>query len=177
MSKTQWIIEKCNSFKDNLLFKIFLGNNQIYEHIMKSDLHFLFNNILNLFGINLYLYSYKIINRITETGYNQNWHLDGRRVFENRKGIICPSDPDNNSRFVLHNIVNNIPKYSILYYNSDYNIDFNGGTIEFINNEIIKPKKNLCILFDSNLGHRVNLQTSGLRECTLILLYELHECQ
>jgi hypothetical protein len=172
MSKTQWIIEKCNALKDNLLFKFFIGNNQIYEQILKSDLNCLFNNIFNLFGINLYLYKYKIIFRKTETGYNQNWHLDGRRVFENRKGIICPSDPTDNSRFVLHNIVNNVPKYSILYYNSDYNVDFKGGTIEFINNQIIKPQKNLCILFDSNLGHRVNLQTSGIRECALILLYD-----
>ena len=46
MSKTQWIIEKCNSLNDNLLFKMFLGNNQIYEHILKSNLDFLFTPFL-----------------------------------------------------------------------------------------------------------------------------------
>ena len=67
---------------------------------------------------------------------------------------------------------NPIPKYSILYYNSNYNKDFKGGTIEFINDQTIKPTKNMCLFFDSNLGHRVNLQTSGERECILILFFD-----
>ena len=173
MTKTEWILEKCRELNINhLLFKIFQVDNIMYEYILQNNLDLLFNNILNLYGINLYLLSYKIVNRKTETGYYQNWHLDGRRVFENRPGINCPTDPSNQSQFILHNILNPIPKYSILYYNSEYNIDFNGGTIEFINNVIIRPKKNMCIFFDSNLGHRVNLQTSGVRECTIILFFE-----
>jgi hypothetical protein len=172
MSKTSWILEKCKELNHNLMFKVFQLNSEIYKSILNNKLECLFENIHNLYSINLNRYSYKIVNRKTETGYYQNWHLDGRRVFENRKGITCPSDPINKSNFVLHNIIENIPKYSILYYNSNYNIDFTGGTIEFINNEVIKPKRDLCILFDSNLGHRVNLQTSGIRECILILLFE-----
>ena len=171
-TKNQWIREKCIELNDNLLFKIFEGNNIMYENIVKKNLDLLFSKIYNLYSVNLCLFSYKIVHRKTEEGYYQNWHIDGRRVFENRPGMICPTDPNNQMRFVLHNIFNPIPKYSILYYNSEYRKDFTGGTIEFINNQVIKPKKNMCVFFDSNLGHRVNLQTSGERECTLILFFD-----
>ena len=173
MSKTKWMIEKCKElYNNNLLFKVFECSEQVYECILKNDLSNLFNFIEDKYNIDLHLYKYSIIHRKTEKGYYQNWHLDGRRVFENRKGIECPTEPNNYSEFVLHNIISTVPKYSILYYNSDYNVDFKGGTVEFIHKIIIKPKKNLCILFDSNLGHHVNLQTSGIRDCTLILLFD-----
>jgi hypothetical protein len=172
-TKTQWIRAKCMELNNNnLLFKIFEGNNIMYENILKNNLEPLFNKILSLYSVNLYLFSYKITHRKTDAGYYQNWHIDGRRVFENRPGMICPTNPNNQTQFVLHTIFNPIPKYSILFYNSDYNKEFKGGTIEFINNQIIKPRKNMCVFFDSNLGHRVNLQTSGERECILILFFD-----
>ena len=106
MTKTEWILEKCRQLNNNhLLFKIFQGDNIIYENILENNLDLLINKIFNLYGINLYLLSYKIVNRKTETGYYQNWHLDGRRVFENRPGIICPTDPYNQSQFILPNIL------------------------------------------------------------------------
>jgi hypothetical protein len=172
-TKTQWILAKCMELNNNnLLFKIFEGNNIMYENILKNNLELLFNKILKSYGINLYLFSYKITHRKTDAGYYQNWHIDGRRVFENRPGMICPTNPNNQTQFVLHTIFNPIPKYSFLYYYSDYNKDFKGGTIEFINNQIIKPQKHMGIFFDSNLGHRVNLQTSGERKCVLILFFD-----
>lgn len=172
MSKTQWMINKCIEYNKKLAFNVFMASNQIYQNILDNNLDALYIYIYKICNIDLQPYNYSIIFRKTEKGYYHNWHLDGRRVFKNRKGIVCPSDPNNTSEYILHNILETIPKYSLLYYNSNYNIDFTGGTIEFINNKIIQPKKNLCILFDSNLGHRVNNQNSGIRECILILFFE-----
>lgn len=172
MSKYEWMIKKCQELNNNLFFNTFTGNDQILSQIENNNCEVLFNKILDCFEINLIKYNFKVSHRITNKGYYQNWHLDGKRVFENRKGIICPTNPTNNEKYVLHNIFDPTPIYSILYYGSTYDQDFKGGLIEFINGIKIKPYKNLCIIFDSNLGHQVTLQTDGQRSCYLIMVYQ-----
>lgn len=62
-----------------------------------------------------------------------------------------------------------IPTYSLIWYKNE---DFIGGTLEFIDNNIIKPKKNLFIFSDSNHLHKVNKQLSGLRIVSIYKYYK-----
>jgi len=173
MNKNKWAIEKFKELDKNLLIKIFEGDDEIYNNLLNNNVDLLFDKINKLYSLDLSNYKNKITHRITNSGYYQNWHIDGRRIFELRPGIQCPTSPViSNDKYQIHNIYNPIPIYSILYYGSTYNKDFNGGSIEFINGKIIKPTKNMCIIFDSNLGHRVNLQTFGERKVSLIMIFE-----
>jgi hypothetical protein len=172
MTKNEWMIMKCKELNTNLFFGSFSGNNLILEQLENSNPELLFDEINKLYQINTSQYNYKVTIRTTGANYYQNWHLDGKRVFETRKGVICPSDSNNQSKYVLHNIFSPTPTYSILYYGSSYNIDFKGGIIEFINGQKIKPMKNNGIIFDSNLGHQVTQQTDGERKCFLIMLFK-----
>lgn len=172
MSKTKWTIQKFTEINKNLLIKVFEGDDEIYDNLINNNVELLLNKINKLYSLDLFEYTNKINHRITNSGYYQNWHIDGRRVFELRPGIICPTDSTSNDKYQIHNIYNPVPIYSILYYGSTYNKDYKGGTIEFINGQTIKPTKNMCILFDSNLGHRVNLQTSGERKVSLVMIFD-----
>ena len=180
MSKYQWLIEKFKELNQNLFFETFEADDIIYKQLLNNNPELLFGKIKELYSLDLFDYTYKINHRITHSGYNQNWHIDGRRVFELRPGVVCPTNQsilnsdtgiNNKSKYQIHNIYNPVPIYSILYYSSTWGKDFNGGSIEFINGMVIKPMKNQCIIFDSNLGHHVNLQTSGERKCSLVMLF------
>lgn len=173
MSKNDWIIQKCKELNNNLFFKIFNFNDTILEELNDNNPTNLLEELSKSLDIDFTKYSYKLTHRNTENGYYQNWHIDGKRVFEIRNGIICPTNKETNSKYVLHDIYQPTPSYSILYYGSTYDIDFKGGQIEFINGNIIKPIKNQCIIFDSKLGHKVSLQTKGNRICFLIMLFEM----
>jgi hypothetical protein len=173
MSKNDWIISKCKELDNNLFIETYYFDDiLILENLENNNPTNLFEQLKTLNNIDYENYFFKITKRNTESGYYQNWHIDGKRVFETRKGIICQTNPENKSKYVLHDIYKPTPKYSILYYGSSYDIDFKGGQIEFINGKIIKPVKNQCIIFDSNLGHKVSLQTKGTRICYLIMLFE-----
>ena len=171
MTKHQWTIEKFKELNTNLFFEVFQCDDVIYKQLLNNNTELLFGKIKELYSLDLFSYTNKITHRTTHSGYNQNWHVDGKRVFEIRPGIVCPTNPNEKSKYVIHNIYNPTPLYSILYYGSTYGKDFNGGTIEFINGNIIKPIKHMCVIFDSNLGHHVNLQTSGERKCSLIMIF------
>jgi hypothetical protein len=171
MAKNKWTIEKFKEMDQNLFIQVFDGDDLIYNNLQNNNAELLFGKIKKLYSLDLFEYKNKISHRITKSGYYQNWHIDGRRIFELRSGIVCPSNPNSNNKYQIHNIYNPVPTYSILYYGSNYNQDFKGGSIEFINGTIIKPTKNMCIIFDSDLAHRVNLQTSGERKVSLIMLF------
>jgi hypothetical protein len=64
----------------------------------------------------------------------------------------------NNSRYIhisgnkylyFNNIFNRLPKKTILFYQSSWNIDFTGGILRFADLTEIKPKINTGIVFDS----------------------------
>ena len=63
------------------------------------------------------------------------------------------------------------PIYTLIVYDSDYGVDFTGGTLEFIDGLIIKPKKGLYVFFNSNEVHRVNRILSGSRINYLVKFY------
>ena len=57
----------------------------IYK-LQNNNVELLFGKIKKLYSLDLFEYKNKINHRITKSGYNQNWHIDGRRIFELRPG-------------------------------------------------------------------------------------------
>ena len=91
-------------------------------------------------------------------GFYMNWHIDDAQIVKRKIGLdgqIKISD----KHYLHYN--KNKPKYTIIIYGSDYNIDFKGGLLEFADGSIIEPKKNYYILFNSDELHRVHKNTKG----------------
>jgi hypothetical protein len=120
----------------------------------------------------LHKFNQKIIYKENKEKYNMKWHCDDCYIQKNKKDFIY----DNNNYckisdkyYLVH--ANSLPIYTMLIYLSDYNIDYTGGELCFVDN-ILKPNKYDVILFDSCEIHRVNIQKSGLRKNYLIKFYE-----
>lgn len=120
-------------------------------------------------------YNYEISKKTNTEGFYMNWHLDNALVIKNKKNSnkspILPEQIDISDRHRLHYFIKK-PIYTLIVYESDYLIDFTGGTLEFIDGYIVKPKKGLYIFFNSNEVHRVNKILSGSRINYLIKFYK-----
>lgn len=124
--------------------------------------------------INLNIYNVSIIKKVTYNGYSHRNHKDGYNARESRtddgqkyyKWISIPTCFGEKS-----------PAFSCIYYMSDHGSDFNGGILEFVDGMKVIPKKNLCVIFDSDTVHKVwqqtgvgNIANQSRREFYLILL-------
>ncbi len=121
-------------------------------------------------------YDYEIVKKTNTNGFFMNWHLDNALVVKNKK--TDEKNPNKlyiSDRHTLHYYLKK-PIFSLLVYESDYKKDFYGGTLEFIDGEIIKPKKGMYVLFNSDELHKVNKILSGERTNYLIKFYK-KECQ
>ena len=135
---------------------------------------------INLFSniISFDKYDYEIVKKTNNCEFYMNWHLDNALIVKNKKNTSniskilsdtsCISISD---RHTLYYYARK-PVYSLIIYESNYGIDFTGGTLEFIDGVIIKPKRGLYILFNSNEVHRVNKILSGTRVNYLVKFYE-----
>lgn len=122
--------------------------------------------------IDLDNYDYEIVKKTNTTGFYMNWHLDNALVIKNKKNENKSSDKIYISdRHTLHYYIKK-PIYTLIVYESDYEKDFLGGTLEFIDGLTIKPQKGLFVLFNSNELHKVNKIISGERTNYLIKFYE-----
>ena len=101
------------------------------------------------------------------------WHIDDytllKNISENQQQL------KNNLLKISQNenlyTPTSAPKYSVIYYHSNYDHDFKGGTLEFVDGTIIKPEKGLVIYFDSREVHRLNVIEEGIRKITLLKFY------
>ena len=137
-----------------------IGYIKDYNNFELNDI----NNIIDKTKYNIYF-----MKKENKEGFYMNWHIDDAQVIKRKEGLegqIKISD-----KYYLH-YNSNKPKYTIIIYGSDYNIDFQGGLLEFADNTIIEPKNGLYILFNSNELHRVHKITKGIRKNILIKLYE-----
>ncbi len=122
-------------------------------------------------------YDYEIIKKENVEGFYMNWHLDNALVVKNKRVGSNPSNGDIKSnglaiseRHTLHYFIKK-PVYTLIVYESEHDIDFTGGTLEFIDGLIIKPKKGLYVFFNSSEVHRVNRILSGSRINYLVKFY------
>lgn len=137
-------------------------------------------NIINDFTIdnlkdiiNIDEYNYDIIKKENIKGYYMNWHLDNAKVMNHKKNFIGKTynqQPISDRHAIYYYLKK--PDFSLIIYNSTYNKDFTGGTLEFIDGLKIYPDKGLYILFDSREIHKVNKIKSGIRNSYLIKFYK-----
>jgi hypothetical protein len=130
--------------------------------------------ILKYKQIDLSHYTYNKIERTSVEGFNLHWHVDDTVIVKIKKdSMIESSDTILNEKYKLSNRTRNAtrPVFSIVVYLSEHGIDFTGGEFHFID-EIILPKKQMMIFFDSHEVHRVQKVTSGLRNAILYKFYK-----
>ena len=109
-------------------------------------------------NIDLSQYETKITDRTNTDNFKLGFHKDGYRLDEFDK------KRKKSDTYKWRCISDNPPIFSCLTYLNDFNIDFKGGTLEFIDGQLIKPKKGLFIFFNSKDIHRVNRLISGERK-------------
>jgi hypothetical protein len=139
-----------------------INNNHINEIIKYLDLDFLLN-----FEFKFFIKEYK-------DKYSMKWHFDDQILFIHNideKNILNQKIIFKNKQkiYTLYN-KNDLPIYTMIIYFNDYDIDFKGGEIEFID-KIYYPKKGMILFFDSRELHRVHPLKKGQRKCLLIKFY------
>ncbi len=118
-------------------------------------------------------YDITITKKCTSNGYKHPYHIDGYNAREFKK--------TDHTEFKWVQIPSYHGKTQLamtaLYYMSNHGVDFNGGELEFIDGCKIRPKKNLCVVFDPNTMHKVweqvgvgNRSNPSTREFYLILM-------
>ena len=131
-----------------------------YESFEIQDL----NSIIDCTNYNIYF-----MKKENSVGFYMNWHIDDAQIVKRKNGL--DGQIKISEKHYLH-YNKNKPKYTIIIYGSDYNIDFEGGLLEFADGTVIEPKKNYYILFNSDELHKVHKITKGTRKNILIKLYE-----
>ena len=131
-----------------------------YESFEIEDI----NSIIDCTNYNIYF-----MKKENGVGFFMNWHIDDAQIIKRKNGL--DGQIKISEKHYLH-YNKNKPKYTIIIYGSDYNIDFEGGLLEFADGSIIEPKKNYYILFNSDELHKVHKITKGIRKNILIKLYE-----
>lgn len=115
-------------------------------------------------------FDYVICHKENTEGFFMKWHLDDAKVIDHNKNKSKVHDQiyitETKALYYKKK-----PIFSLIVYESDYNIDFTGGTLEFIDGTTIYPKKGMYVLFDSNELHKVNIIKSGIRSAYLIKFY------
>lgn len=131
---------------------------KIKPYIDKAEtLDEIFLKINNNNNIDLKLYKYHTVERITKEGFNLKFHRDNYLIRKFKDGYKwLPYD------------LEELPIYSLIWYRND---DFTGGELVLYPNKIIKPSKNMFVFIDSNSIHKVNVQNSGTREIKLFKFY------
>lgn len=164
MSKLQ--IYGQNLLNDNELIK----NNRkigIIDNYTKLDEDIIKN--LNL--LNLNNFDYKIIKKENYEGFFMKWHVDDAQIIKhNKDNNYIDQIKINDKQFLHYNKLK--PSYSLIIYESDFGIDFKGGSFEFSDGTLIFPKKGMYVFFDSREVHRVNKITNGIRKNYLIKFYK-----
>jgi hypothetical protein len=110
---------------------------------------------------------------IPDTGLK--WHIDDCQIIKRKtapeynKECYIPLDEH---KYLYFNTSNGkLPKYTLLFYSSTYDVDFKGGILVFGDGTQIKPVKGTGILFDSREVHMVTPVIEGIRQVTLIKIY------
>ena len=120
-----------------------------------------------------YDFNIEIIERITQNGFYMKLHRDDYRFDNNafKRGIH-----DDSLWIPIYEKAKR-PIYTVVWYQSTQGIDFIGGNLRFHDGFVVKPEKNVAILFDSNDLHEVTLQQTknnltNERKVILIKFYQ-----
>jgi len=165
--------------------RIFLNLLDYYENTYLENLSYeeiinkLEELISNKININNYTKEWKF--KENSKGFSMKWHCDDCFIRKNKKNylenMILDDDYyirneklDDIGQYTLTH-TEKLPEYTVLIYFSDYNKDYKGAELHFVN-KIITPNKYDVIIFDSREIHKVNIQTNGIRKNLIIKYYK-----
>ena len=127
-------------------------------------------SIINLNLVDLNIYEYNVIRKVHAKDYTMKWHLNDAQIISHKKNAEIKDQEFISSKKSI-DYKGNIPEYSMIVYESDYDVDFKGGILEFCDGFKVYPKKNMYVFFDSRLVHMVHKILEGVRVNYLIKFY------
>ena len=66
---------------------------------------------------------------------------------------------------------NRLPRFTLLFYYSTYDIDFTGGELCLSDGFCLKPRSGMGFIMDSREVHMVNPIKSGVRTVSIVKIY------
>lgn len=139
------------------------GSNEIIKEFIRTKL-----NISNE-KLSSCIIIHKTIN---EDGLK--WHIDDCQIVTRKTDPIYDVEKfikiDSNKYLFFNTPSNKLPYKTILFYLSTYGVDFEGGILRLVDDEII-PSKGEGIMFDSREVHMVTPVKSGIRKICLVKIY------
>ena len=97
--------------------------------------------------------TFQIVERKTKPGFFMKLHRDDYHVdyYKFKKGVR-----DDSLWIPIYQ--EKRPVKTVILYRSTQYVDFIGGNLRFFDGEMVRPEKDLYIIFDSNDPHEVTLQ-------------------
>ena len=118
---------------------------------------------------------FEIIRKTFNTDDNLKFHIDDCQIVKIKTPPTYNIDKyihlEGNKYFFFKNKFNCLPKLTILFYSSDYGVDFTGGILTLADGVEIIAKKNTGFMLDSREAHMVTPVKSGERKTTLVKIY------
>jgi hypothetical protein len=131
----------------------------------------IFNKIIieiNLFNLNDVTYFVKKM--VDNIDNEMSWHIDDAILMDvTEEEIYNNIKISENKQLVYHN---QIPIYTLIINENNYNDDFTGGELIFVDDYKYIPKQGSYILFDSCEVYKTNKITSGMKKSILIKFYK-----
>lgn len=110
-----------------------------------------------------------------------SWHIDDCQLVKFQKSkepkynldqyILLDSTGDKLVYLYFNTPTKKLPKFTILFYSSTYDVDFKGGILTLADGMQVKSIKNHGFILDSREAHMVTRVTQGLRNVTVVKIY------
>lgn len=110
-----------------------------------------------------------------------SWHIDDCQLVKYKKGkepiynldqyILLDNIGDKLVYLYFNTPTKKLPKFTILFYSSTYQVDFEGGILNLADGTKVVPVKNHGFVLDSKEAHMVTRVTKGIRNVTVVKIY------
>jgi len=110
-----------------------------------------------------------------------SWHIDDCQLVKFKKGkepiynidqyIMLDNTGDKLVYLYFNTPTKKLPKFTILFYSSTYQVDFEGGILNLADGTQVVPVKNHGFVLDSREVHMVTRVTKGIRNVTVVKIY------
>lgn len=110
-----------------------------------------------------------------------SWHIDDCQLVKYKKNkepiynldqyILLDNTGDKLVYLYFNTPTKKLPKFTILFYSSTYQTDFEGGILNLADGTHVIPIKKHGFVLDSREAHMVTRVTKGIRNTTVIKIY------
>lgn len=143
----------------------------------KYDFELTEENILSFLKekLEIEIEKFEIITKRFVTDDNLKFHIDDCQIVTLRNpptyNINQYIHLEKNKYLFFNNKFNSLPKFTALFYSSDYGTDFTGGILTLADDTQIIAMKGTGIILDSREAHMVTPIKSGTRITTIVKIY------